>query len=777
MALTVGELVAYLKVDEQDFKRGLREGRRDMAGFQRDADGRLRDMRGRFVAEGRLAGRGFADGVASGAGGLISTLGRIVTSAVRAGAAVGAVTLAVSVLGQASGALGGVIASLVTASGALLLIPGAALAGAAAINTLKLGLTGVGEALQNISDPAKFAEAIEGLSPSARAFAEAVRDLKPAFDDVRLDVQEALFAGLGDKVRALATDYLPVLGAALPVIAAGFNSGASELLAFLGSSGAIADVTAILDATGAAVKNLAATFAPLGQALLDIGAVGASMLPGLTDGAGSAAQAFANFIREARESGELEGWIRAGLDVLGQLGGLLKNVGSILKSVFGTAAAEGGGMFGVLEALTGQVAAFLKSAEGTELLTTVFGAMRVVVDALAPVLGEVAGALAGVLVIALKALVPVVEALAPVLADVADTLGGILLAAVQAVAPFLPLLAQAINAILAVVMPLVSGLAELLVPVLTQVLGAIMPIIPVVIDALMPAISALGEVFLGLVGALLPILPPVAQLIAALLPIAALIIRLAATILSLIVKALTPLIAIIAQVVAWLVGKLAEGITWITEHFGEFFGFVVAGAKAFGKGVGEAIAIVIGFFVRMHEKVVDRVASVVSAVRGVGGKVKDAFANAGRWLYDAGKKIIEGLIDGLKAMLKKLAETAGNIAETIREHFPFSPAKTGPLRDHPMDRAGGNITRDLARGISGNRGLVAAAVADLAGVVAGPAVAATVAPYAATAGRLLDYQAVPLGAGINVEHLEVKAYGDRFSLQQVQDDLAMHGQV
>jgi hypothetical protein len=31
------------------------------------------------------------------------------------------------------------------------------------------------------------------------------------------------------------------------------------------------------------------------------------------------------------------------------------------------------------------------------------------------------------------------------------------------------------------------------------------------------------------------------------------------------------------------------------------------------------------------------------------------------------------------------------------------------------------------------------------------------------------------GGGLNVEHLEVKAYSDRFSVTQVQEELALHG--
>src|SRR5262245_30645628 len=59
MALTIGELVAFIRADNRGFRRGMRDSRRDFERFERDANGRLHDMNGRFVAEGRRSGRGW----------------------------------------------------------------------------------------------------------------------------------------------------------------------------------------------------------------------------------------------------------------------------------------------------------------------------------------------------------------------------------------------------------------------------------------------------------------------------------------------------------------------------------------------------------------------------------------------------------------------------------------------------------------------------------------------------------------------------------------------
>jgi len=50
-------------------------------------------------------------------------------------------------------------------------------------------------------------------------------------------------------------------------------------------------------------------------------------------------------------------------------------------------------------------------------------------------------------------------------------------------------------------------------------------------------------------------------------------------------------------------------------------------------------------------------------------------------LYDCGRKIIQSLINGIRAMIGNIGTAASDIAQKIRDKFPFSPAKDGPLKD------------------------------------------------------------------------------------------------
>jgi hypothetical protein len=65
-------------------------------------------------------------------------------------------------------------------------------------------MQGFSDALKE-SDPATFAEEVGKLAPAARDTALAVRSLAPVWSELRLDIQQRLFAGLG-------TTTLPSVG-------------------------------------------------------------------------------------------------------------------------------------------------------------------------------------------------------------------------------------------------------------------------------------------------------------------------------------------------------------------------------------------------------------------------------------------------------------------------------------------------------------------------------------------------------------------------------------
>ncbi len=255
--------------------------------------------------------------------------------------------------------LAGMLAgALSPAVGAVALLPGVAIAAGAAMGTLKLGMMGVTDAISE-QNPAKYAEALGKLAPAARDSVTAIRDMQPAFQGLRLDVQGALFKDLAGTIRGVVASGLPVLRTGLVGIATEFNTIAQRVGAFLQQRDTLVDVGTIFANVRTAVANLGGAVRPLLQAFRDLGVVGSEFLPGLASGAARAAEGFARLVARARETGQLREFIQTGLTALRDLGTV---IAAVVRGVTGSAAPFGvmSGALGFLARNADAVTAVLK---------------------------------------------------------------------------------------------------------------------------------------------------------------------------------------------------------------------------------------------------------------------------------------------------------------------------------------------------------------------------------------------------------------------------------
>jgi phage-related protein len=321
--------------------------------------------------------------------------------------------------------IGAVVGVLGSMSGAIGLIPAAGAGAIITISALKLGMQGFADTIKE-TDPKAFAESLKELSPAAQQSAIAVRNLKDDWERMQNSVQNQLFEGLADDINRLGKSYLPVLGKGLGNINAQFNAAAQRTALWLTKTEQVKTVSGIFGNTTLAVSELTRGIQPLIQIILDLVAVGSEFLPGLSGGFGEAAQNAAEFVRHARETGQLHAWISEGLSALGDLWQLLSNVGSIVATIWRAFDVEGAGALNMLINLTGQLEAFLKSAEGQEML-----------HRLAEILGVISDVVGQVLITALRQLAPVVAALAPGFAELVRQIGGLLVDALVKAGPML----------------------------------------------------------------------------------------------------------------------------------------------------------------------------------------------------------------------------------------------------------------------------------------------------------------------------------------------------
>lgn len=353
------------------------ESRKSALVLEQNIGGTLRRL-------GRAAGGGLLNFSVSTAG-LTTAIGQVA----KLGTLLSALGIG-AVAGQAGiGGIAAAVAGLSEAVGVIALLPAAGAAGAATMGVLALGIKGVGDALAE-SDPTKFSKAIAELAPSARQFAQAVRDAEPAFDKLQLAVQDALFANFAGEVDRLADTLLPRFAVGLVRVARELNDIGFEFTQFVTSIRTIRDVDRLLERTSKSTDILTAAVQPLLRSLRDIGAVGAEFLPRIAADLAATGIRFSNFIERARESGDLQQFIQRGIDSTKLLITTFGNLGRTIGGVFSASDAAGAGFLESLERITRRLSDSANSVEGQETLTTFFASAREVGEDLLPLLGSIA---------------------------------------------------------------------------------------------------------------------------------------------------------------------------------------------------------------------------------------------------------------------------------------------------------------------------------------------------------------------------------------------------
>ncbi|WP_368834364.1 transglycosylase family protein [Mycobacterium intracellulare] len=171
---------------------------------------------------------------------------------------------------------------------------------------------------KNSSTADAFATAMGKLSPNAQAFINTLQGLKPAWESVKFSVQDSLFAGLGPEIQRLAGQYLPVLKDAMSGLAGTMNTAFKDFGAWLSKPEVMAQIKEIVANIGQSFQNWSQSIVPFSEAFLKITEVGSGFLPQLGTAITEGANAFNNFIQQAAKSGELQNWMRTGIQAMGE---------------------------------------------------------------------------------------------------------------------------------------------------------------------------------------------------------------------------------------------------------------------------------------------------------------------------------------------------------------------------------------------------------------------------------------------------------------------------
>lgn len=189
------------------------------------------------------------------------------------------------------------------------------------------------------------------------------------------------------------------------------------------------------------------------------------------------------------------------------------------------------------------------------------------------------------------------------------------------------------------------------------------------------------------------------------------------------VKANWPLI------ISIVLGPLGMIIAAIIKNWDTIWGFFSAlpgRIASFFNGVGSWL----------YNRGVDLVNGFVNGIRamwngiwgglsGTFAAIGNFFASVGSWLYDAGRALVTGFINGMKSMIDSVKNAAGNVAGAVKDKVKsvlgiHSPSKV--FKDFGM-----NVTEGFVQGINNGGNMVERAVNSMAGMVMQPTISPVVA--------------------------------------------------
>lgn len=372
------------------------------------------------------------------------------------------------------------------------------------------------------------------------------------------------------------------------------------------------------------------------------------------------------------------------------------------------------------------------------------------------------GMLANGLVALINAMIPVISEQLPVfisaIGNMLTEIGNMLPQLAQNIADALPGLFQAIadalpgmiGSLVSGVVALVNGVIQILptmIPVLIQgvvtllqglinalpqFIAALVPMIPAIIqgisDTLSTTLPVLIQGVLTLIQALVTNLPTIIQaLIAALPGIIQTIVDAIVTNLPLLIQGAIDLVMgvvqALPQIISALIDAAPEILATLAKAIIDNFPKIV---EAFGNGfvsVASNLPRLIGVVLRAIPNILLKLAGafgslgqkILDNIGDIPGKIIGLFNGAGSWLIDAGKSILNGLLDGLKSAWHGVTDFVGGIGDWIKQH-KGPPAYDKVLLVHNGELIMQGLNKGLVGGFETVQSFIGTVNSELSGI-------------------------------------------------------------
>lgn len=509
----------------------------------------------------------------------ISRLGASLSGLAKFTGIAAGVVAGIAAIGGAAGVAAGAVGGL--AAGLLALAPAAAAIGV----TSFVGLQGIGDAftaLGNLDDSAasveKFNEAMANLSPNAREFVLAVRDIAPAWEAFRKSIQDTLLVDLGTQLKETANVTLPAIQQSMGGVATQLNLAAQNALEFLRSARGIDGLNTAFDNAANLLKGMREGTGEFTQGMLDIGTAAAPVMEKLGTDIASVFEGFGRAFSASAASGELTA-------VFSGFGDSLRGLGSLLEGVVSSLLTIGKDVLPALKPLFESLGGALKEIAPSlgqlgkvfaESLTAIMPELAILIRALAEGLKPILPVVANLLIAIGQAIQPLIKPISDLAVSVGNTLVEVFKALqpsigplaeafvsiFNAVAPLIPLFAESLSAVLVAIAPSISTVANALAPLIKMFADQMKPVLEELKPVLQEMASTIGLALADAIKEIAPLLPDLvssfSDLIIAVIPLLPELVKLA-------LEILPPLISIMKDLLPILTDMI-DAFTWFVQN-------------------------------------------------------------------------------------------------------------------------------------------------------------------------------------------------------------------
>lgn len=380
-----------------------------------------------------------------------------------------------------------------------------------------------------------------------------------------------------------------------------------------------------------------------------------------------------------------------GPSLIGSLESVINSVGAIFQQLIGVIPQIVEPLltgFGQMAPAIGQTLTAIASAI-SEVIALLVPLVPQIITPLMQVFSSLIPPITTLITSLLPPLASIIQALMPVITTVMNVIGQVASIIVNLVSTVLPPLLDVVNAL---IQPILSMITTLLPP-LNAVIQALIPIIMQIVAALAEIIAPIGQIVAQIAGAVMPIIQQLGSIVQSVANLVAWAIN----------SLLLPAFSAMAPAVTSAVGTVKAVFSTIS---GIISGIVNVVSGIISGNWGQAW----NGFKQIVSSAVKGLGSIVGGIRDT---VLNALSGAGQWLVQSGKAIIDGLISGIKGAISGAKDAVSGALQSIRDLFPFSPAKEGPFSGRGwVLYSGRSITAAFAQGVTDNAGKAEKAVHD-----------------------------------------------------------------